>query len=442
VTRYIGVDLAWGEGTASKAAKETGLVCLSRSGEVISAGWARGVDAVVEWLIGTAQAGDVIAIDAPLVVTNETGMRECEREVAQRYGRWGVAANSTNLGRAWFGGVTLRDALESAGFVYTSGDSAAPDAITFFECYPYTALVGAAEFGYDAERPRYKRLNPALPDVTAKREFRAKECDELLRRMRALASATPALDLGSHPTSAELLAEPSPLLDVPYKHREDLLDAALCAWTAALWHQFGDDRCQVLGASDLPDAEGRVPVIIAPARPEQRGGAALRIKAAKPVRAISPALSEMSVLELFALGSAVTDELKRRGHVRTATSTGGELMERVVADVYGGTLAAPGTKSWDVALPDGRSAQVKVRVLPRDDLRHWAFKDFDFDIAVVVHIDRVSLEVLWARELSCEDAKQLAREHSSDGWRIRMSQARHAGIDVTERIRTAYAALE
>ncbi|WP_166870834.1 DUF429 domain-containing protein [Salinibacterium sp. ZJ450] len=274
---YIGVDLAWGEGTAAKAAKESGLVCLDASGTVVHAGWARGIDAVVEWLLRTAAPGDVVAIDAPLVVANATGMRECEREVGQRYGRWRVAANASNLRLGWLGGVTLRQRLEQAGWVYTDGSQQPrTDVVQFFECYPYTTLVGAPELGYAIERPRYKRLNLALPDVAAKRAFRAAECDELLRRMSRLTDEQPPLDLRSHPTTAELLNEPSPLLDIPYKHREDLLDAALCAWTAAMWAQFGTERCQVLGLHDLPDGQGRIPVIIAPARPEQRAGAVRR----------------------------------------------------------------------------------------------------------------------------------------------------------------------
>jgi predicted RNase H-like nuclease len=282
--RYIGVDLAWGEGTATKAAKETGLVCLDDSGTVLDAGWARGIDAVVEWLLATAKPGEVIAIDAPLVVANPTGMRECEREVAQRYGRWQVAANPSNLGRPWFGGVTLRQRLEAVGFVYSSGvEPPSPERIQFFECYPYTTLVGAIEFGYDIERPRYKRFNPALPNPAARRAFRASECDELVERMSRLIDAQPSLDLRSHPVTADLLDSPSPLVDALYKHREDLLDAAICAWTAALWAQFGDDRCQVLGLDDVPDDEGRLPVIIAPARPEQRQGRATRTRVGSSV---------------------------------------------------------------------------------------------------------------------------------------------------------------
>lgn len=269
--RFFGVDLAWGEGTATKAAKETGLVCIDESGTVLDAGWARGIDAVVDWLVELASPQDVIAVDAPLVVANPTGMRECEREVAQRYGRYKVYANPSNLGRPWAGGVTLRKRLEGAGFQYSSGlGAAASDRIGFFECYPYTTLVGAHELGYEVERPRYKRFNPALPNSAAKRAYRAAECDELLRRMARLTKAVPPLDLASHAVTAELLDSPSPLVDAPYKHREDLLDAALCAWTAALWARFGEERCQVLGATDAADEEGRVPTIIAPARTEQR----------------------------------------------------------------------------------------------------------------------------------------------------------------------------
>ncbi|MFO7691007.1 MAG: DUF429 domain-containing protein [Cryobacterium sp.] len=268
--KFIGVDLAWGEGTALRPANETGLVCIDEQGTVLQAGWARGITAVAEWVIGLAEPGDVVAVDAPLVVFNATGIRDCEREVGQRYGRWKVAANPSNLGRPWQGGIALRLLLEAAGHRYSGGERAPdPTAVEFFECYPYTTLVGAAEFGYTVARPRYKRPKLALP-AGERRAYRAAECDELLERMRRLRTATPPLNLSSHPVTAVLFDEASPLLDVPYKHREDLLDAALAAWTAALWSGHGEERCQVLGEHADRDPQGRRPVIIAPARPEQR----------------------------------------------------------------------------------------------------------------------------------------------------------------------------
>ncbi|MGR0221272.1 DUF429 domain-containing protein [Agromyces sp. ZXT2-6] len=268
----FGVDLAWGEGSAARAANETGLVQLAADGVVLDAGWARGVDAVAAWLVARMAPGDVVAIDAPLVVTNARGIRESEREVGQRYGRWKVAANPTNLGTRWLAGVAVRRRLEAsvAGFEVVSGARPpATDRVSAFECYPYTTLVGAAELGYDVERPRYKRPNLALP-AAERRVFRARECDDLIERMTRLTAADPPLDLRSHPVTAALVDEPSPLADAAYKHREDVLDAAICAWTAALWARRGLERCQVLGLGSSLDGDGTPSTIVAPARPEQR----------------------------------------------------------------------------------------------------------------------------------------------------------------------------
>ena len=87
--------------------------------------------------------------------------------------------------------------------------------------------------------------------------------------MTRLADADPPLRLDSHPITGQLAAEPSPLNDAAYKHREDLIDALLCAWTAAVWTRHGTDRCQILGPSGSDTAEPAA-TIIAPARPEQR----------------------------------------------------------------------------------------------------------------------------------------------------------------------------
>ena len=79
-----------------------------------------------------------------------------------------------------------------------------------------------------------------------------------------------AVNLRSNPVTQSLLA-PSPLEDRAYKHHEDLIDALLAAWTAALWHRHSLSRCQLLGADDpLIDEHGMRATIIAPAHHEQR----------------------------------------------------------------------------------------------------------------------------------------------------------------------------
>jgi predicted RNase H-like nuclease len=93
-------------------------------------------------------------------------------------------------------------------------------------------------------------------------------CDELIQRLTALRAADPPLDLLSHELTHRLVKEASPINHVAYKHREDLIDAAIAAWTASLWFRYGISRCQVLGATE--DVERPAATIIAPARPEQR----------------------------------------------------------------------------------------------------------------------------------------------------------------------------
>lgn len=266
---YVGVDLAWGESTAVRPANETGLVCLTEGGEIRAAGWCRGLSDTLSWILDAvgSEVDVLVAVDAPLIVTNESGQRVCERQVGQRYGRWQVSANTTNTRSPRLAGVALLRELAAVGFTYSDGWAGPPEqGRQVFECYPYTALVGAAELGYDIERPRYKR-KPKTLRVAEWRPMRAEACDELIRRVADLSSADPPVLLSSHPVTAALAQAPSPLADLPYKHREDVLDAVICAWTASLWHRHGTGRCQVLGE---PSASGTAPTIIAPARPEQR----------------------------------------------------------------------------------------------------------------------------------------------------------------------------
>jgi predicted RNase H-like nuclease len=271
VERFLGVDLAWAEGRDGGVVNETGLVCLDRSGQVLAAGWARGVAETLTWIQAAAgEEAALLFVDAPLVVDNPSGQRECERQVGQRYGRWHVSANSTNQTSRHLAGVTLRQLLEQDGWRYDNGHGGPPaGGRSVCECYPYTTLVGAAELGYatDGQHPRYKRKPKSLP-VAQWRPQRAAACDELVRRLTRLASADPPLHLDSHPVTRQLTEEPSPEVDVDYKHREDMIDAVICAWTAALWNRHGLDRCQILG----PTAAATRPIatIIAPAIPEQR----------------------------------------------------------------------------------------------------------------------------------------------------------------------------
>lgn len=275
VTRFLGVDLAWREDRDDLPANETGVAVLDPAGRILDAGWTRGVPDTLAWAQAAAgREAALMFVDASLIVRNPGGQRRCETQVGQRYGRWQVSAHSTNLRSPRLAGVRLLSLAEQAGWRYSDGSAGPPaGGRVICESYPGCALVGAPELGYDRERPRYKR-QPRRLRAAEWRPQRAANCDELIRRLSELATADPPLRLGSHPVTRQLTAQPSPLGDAAYKHREDLIDALLCAWTAALWLRHGLRRCQVLG---LPDgaaagtAAAPAATIIVPARPEQRG---------------------------------------------------------------------------------------------------------------------------------------------------------------------------
>ena len=268
----LGVDLAWGEGSVDRAPNETGVVAVDRSGRILDAGWTIGVAATAQWMATWADDDSIAMVDAPLVVFNPSGQRPCEREVGQRYGRWKVSANSSNLALSALAGLALLRQLAATGWVYADGRSGPPrGGRHVYEVYPYTTLVGAAELGYELERPAYKR-RPRLVDTASWPSQRAATCDDLVRRLDALRHADPPLDLCSHPVTSALVNEPTPLTRGAAKHREDLIDAALCAWTGLLWLRFGLARCQVLGSDDVPGPDGSVATILAPARPSQQRG--------------------------------------------------------------------------------------------------------------------------------------------------------------------------
>jgi Protein of unknown function (DUF429) len=96
-------------------ANETGVAVIGCDGAVVDAGWTRGVEQTLTWIVTvTAGADALVFVDAPLVVDNPSGQRACERQVGQCYGRWQVSANTTNTATPRRAGVRLRERARSA----------------------------------------------------------------------------------------------------------------------------------------------------------------------------------------------------------------------------------------------------------------------------------------------------------------------------------------
>ena len=124
--RVLGIDLAWATNKKSGVSNETGVVAVELDGTVVDAGWARGLDETLQWIDAFSGAESFAMIDAPLVVTNDSGQRTCEKQTGQRYWKWKVSANSTNRGSRNLGGQELRLLLEERGWSYSSGWAGPP----------------------------------------------------------------------------------------------------------------------------------------------------------------------------------------------------------------------------------------------------------------------------------------------------------------------------
>lgn len=145
---FVGVDLAW-----DADHRHTGLavmeggrhgVRLTRLAPPIHS--LEGVIALIREHLG---AITMVAVDASLIVPNESGQRPCERSIGQSFGRYGASCHSSNRSRPHFdSGERLVRALAPDGFVHgcpippplAQGPPRDPGR-WLIEVYPHPAMV-------------------------------------------------------------------------------------------------------------------------------------------------------------------------------------------------------------------------------------------------------------------------------------------------------------
>lgn len=157
------------------------------------------------------------------------------------------------------------------------------------------------------------------------------------------------------------------------------------------------------------------------------------------------AVAGTSTRVLLRVYAATLTELLRRGVIRTRNAPAGDLAEELVARAYGGRLAPPAEKSWDVKTADGRRLQVKCRsvsgVVRHGQLGLSPFRSFDFDAAVVVLLHEETYDVVRAVELPVSLVEEVARPVPwVNGHRVSAAASlldRSGTTDVTHLLRAA-----
>ncbi len=223
---FVGVDLGW-------YGKPSGLAVLTGIGSELqlhAVTRLQGIPETIQFILSqTGNADAVVAVDAPLVIPNQSGSRVAERQLNQQFCRYHAGCYPANLGRPFARYVLdFSRALEEQGFEHGAEMSAHQPGRFQIEVHPHAATVSLF----------------ALPRIVKyKRGRRAERAKELARLRDLLRSRLPLLQPALRLPNLPAIPEAGPLKPV-----EDQIDAVLCAYIAAHWWFWGEDRNSVFGS--------------------------------------------------------------------------------------------------------------------------------------------------------------------------------------------------
>lgn len=227
--KFIGVDLGWSSGAS-------GLCCLEwRSGKLTLLDLQRvmAIADILAWIdgwIAPDQPG-MVAVDAPTLIPNETGMRLCDRLAHKHFGKYHAGCYPANLGST-FAQRTLAFglSLEERGFRHAPMIQPQQPGRFQIEAFPHPAIVHLFDL------PRILKY---------KKGTLAERRPELARLRHYIHESLPLHD---PPLDVSLSAIPEiPLKGTELKAVEDQLDSLICAYIAAHWWHWGTERNLVLG---------------------------------------------------------------------------------------------------------------------------------------------------------------------------------------------------
>jgi predicted RNase H-like nuclease len=221
---FIGVDLGW-------YGKPSGLASIALDGSALrlrNIARLESVDEVLAWIQSEAGSGSAVAaVDAPLIIRNQTGIRPAERQLNGDFRRFHAGCHAANLGRPFAQNViAFSRRLEALGFRHGASITPRQEGRFQIEVHPHAATVTLFELDRIV---KYKR---------GTREQKARE----LRRLRRLViSRLPALD-----PALSLRLPPVPKIGST-KPIEDKIDAVLCAYVGASWWLWAAQRNKLYG---------------------------------------------------------------------------------------------------------------------------------------------------------------------------------------------------
>ncbi len=133
--QVAGIDLAWG------TRARTGIALTDANGALLRSASVTTDTEIANFLAGSSPA--VIAIDAPIIVTNSAGMRDCECELSKDFRRFHAGTHPTNMSQPSMQPEPRAARLVNAhGWSTSPGSSPSAKQPIALEVYPHSSMVG------------------------------------------------------------------------------------------------------------------------------------------------------------------------------------------------------------------------------------------------------------------------------------------------------------
>ena len=218
--RLAGIDLAW------KSDRNTTAVAIGDlKGKSLRIGRIEPALRSLERLEALIRQEDRlvgVAVDAPLIINNESGQRRCETSLGSHYSRRKVSCHSSNLRRyPNAASVRLSVYLKERGFEHLRNVFEGRFQI---ECYPHPAIIEI--FGLP-ERLKYKK-----GDVSLRKRGQMKLSKYVLA-LRESRVVSLSVDEKCQTYLSEKHIES--LAGADLKTNEDVLDSIICLYVGALF---------------------------------------------------------------------------------------------------------------------------------------------------------------------------------------------------------------
>ena len=230
--KFIGIDFGWTSGAS-------GVCCLAWQNNCLKLLDIRTileVDEILAWVDNwvPANAPGLIAIDAPTIINNPTGMRLADKLTHKYFGRYHAGCYPANLNSS-FSDRTVGLSLSLAGKNFYHAPQITPQKPGRYqiEVFPHPATINL--FG--------------LERILKYKKGKIAQRQEALNHLRnyivdVLPQLEPALDIADIERVPQISAQQT---GKELKDIEDRLDSLLCAYIAAHWWYWGETKNLVLG---------------------------------------------------------------------------------------------------------------------------------------------------------------------------------------------------